>query len=320
MQTKRIGPTDHEQIASEYFGIRGHVTPLPGYIDSNAHIESDTGESYLLRIIPEPDTETIEFTQSVMRAAVVVPYTTPLPVPSLLGTDHQTLDDGRVALVNTWVEGTTFEDLGRPASGAHSIGRAAAEMVMALGSMPETHRRPDREWDLLTAFEVTQPLVRHVGEPAHVQLIEQVLRRIGAIDTGGLPMQINHNDFNEGNILLDGDDVVGVIDFGDANHTVRIGELAIACSYAMLDQDDPMGVATDVVAGYRRLLTIDEQEAACLFDLILARLATSACMAAWRLSQGIPPGRSLGMTWDLLNSLLTSDTDSLAAGLKARTF
>ena len=78
--------------------------------------------------------------------------------------------------------------------------------------------------------------------------------------------------------------VTGVIDFEDVVSTIRIGELSVACAYAMLLQADPISVAMDVIRGYRQIASVTRLEATHLYSLTLARLAVSVCVAA-----GQPP-------------------------------
>ena len=46
------------------------------------------------------------------------------------------------------------------------------------------------------------------------------------------------------------DAVAGLIDFGDALHTVLIAEVAVACAYSILDEADPIGAAANIAAGF----------------------------------------------------------------------
>jgi Ser/Thr protein kinase RdoA (MazF antagonist) len=102
------------------------------------------------------------------------------------------------------------------------------------------------------------------------------------------------------------------IDFGDAPTTYRIAELAIACAYAMLDQDDPVSVAAEACRGYREFTPIADAEATYLFDLILARLATSVCIAASQ-PQGNPQHHDTETAaWNLLEKLMYGDTDRIS--------
>jgi 4-aminobutyrate aminotransferase-like enzyme len=74
--------------------------------------------------------------------------------------------------------------------------------------------------------------------------------------------------------------VSGVIDFGDMVFTYTVGEVAIACAYAMLNKADPLAAAANIVAGYHQNRPLAVQELDVLFDLICMRLCMSVCHAA----------------------------------------
>jgi Ser/Thr protein kinase RdoA (MazF antagonist) len=89
-----------------------------------------------------------------------------------------------------------------------------------------------------------------------------------------------HNDANDYNVLVEPDGkwrnrVSGVIDFGDMVFSYTIGEVAIACAYAMLNKADPLAAAASIVAGYHQNRPLAEQELDVLFDLICMRLCMS---------------------------------------------
>ena len=130
-----------------------------------------------------------------------------------------------------------------------------------------------------------------------------------------LPRQVIHNDLNSENLLVRDGAIVGVIDFSDVVESVRIAELAIACAYAMLDQNDPVSVALEVITGYRSVTEPTAAEVDVLLDLILVRLATSVTMSAR--SDGTNPHQLASETpaWDLLGYLMAADLDVIAAEL-----
>jgi hypothetical protein len=94
-----------------------------------------------------------------------------------------------------------------------------------------------------------------------------------------------HNDANDWNILVDPDrtdKIAGLIDFGDAIHSVLIAEVAVAAAYSMLDLDDPIGGAARIAAGFHAEYPLREEELDLLFDLIVARLVISVSLSAAR--------------------------------------
>jgi len=114
------------------------------------------------------------------------------------------------------------------------------------------------------------------------QLVEPVLE--------GLPRGVVHRNLNVLAALgADGRyHVSGVLDFSDALHTVRVSELAVAVAvaYAMLRAPDPLGAATDVVAGFDAVRPLSDTELSVVFSLAAARLCinatswTAGCAAA----------------------------------------
>jgi 4-aminobutyrate aminotransferase-like enzyme len=73
-----------------------------------------------------------------------------------------------------------------------------------------------------------------------------------------------------------------VIDFGDLVESHPICDLAVACAYGLLHQDDPLTTAGDIVAGYYEQFPLTEDEIALLFPLICMRLSVSVTNSAIR--------------------------------------
>ena len=91
-----------------------------------------------------------------------------------------------------------------------------------------------------------------------------------------------HNDANDNNVLVsdDGRSISGLLDLGDAVHSVTVNELAVAAAYAALDAPDPLGVIATVRRGFERELPLTDSEAAAVHDLVALRLCTSVALSA----------------------------------------
>lgn len=309
-----IEMTEHERIAADRFGIVGTSSPLPGYTDENAKIVDRNGVAALLRISPSDcDPDEIAFSQSAIAAATDLEVETPVVVPTIDGDGRAILDDGRIAHMYTWVDGVSFSEVGSPAHLAGEIGTVAGSMVGALQSLPTWPKRAGFLWEITNAGWVIRERMPSIGDGRRRKFIGRVLDRYDCVDLSMLPRQVIHNDLNSENLLVRDGAIVGVIDFSDVVESVRIAELAIACAYAMLDQDDPVAVALDAIAGYRSVMEPTVAEVDVLLDLILARLATSVSMSAC--SGDTNPHRVASETpaWDLLGRLMTADLDAIAA-------
>jgi Ser/Thr protein kinase RdoA (MazF antagonist) len=100
-----------------------------------------------------------------------------------------------------------------------------------------------------------------------------------------LPRSVIHGDTNDYNVIVENDRVVGLVDFGDMIHSYTIGELAVGIAYIVLDKADPLEHAKAVVSGYASEWTLDANELAALWCLVLMRLCMSICLAAHQQEQ-----------------------------------
>lgn len=310
-------PTDHVQIAREHFGVYGTATAMPGYVDSNARIETSGGSRFMLRVSQRhPNTGRLRFVNEAMEAARTATFDAPTSVPTTSGGLLASFDGDRVARLLTWVDGVTADDAGRSPETAGSWGRTAAEMLRVLEPLRPDYARTFFLWDPGHSVRTIGEYREYVRDERQRALIERVLGYARSVPFDELPAQVIHSDLNAGNIIASGDTITGVIDFEDVALTIRVGELSVACTYAMLTQRDPVSVAMAVIAGYRESASLTEMEATHLFALSLSRMAVSVSVAASR-----PPGNPhqhhiSSIMWDLLSRMLESDTDALAAQFK----
>lgn len=90
-----------------------------------------------------------------------------------------------------------------------------------------------------------------------------------------LPQQIIHNDANPWNVLVDGDRVTGIIDFGDMAYGPKVFDIAIALCYILLRDDSDLSLCSAFLKEYSKELSITPKEISLLYYCIAARLATS---------------------------------------------
>ena len=305
-------------IGREYFGVDGAPSELPGYVDVNIRLDSTDGRSWVLKISPRTqDRATIRLTEHAMAAVKSSSFLSPRAVPTSNGEPYATLPDGSVARLHTWVNGMSYADQGHPPGAACSIGRTAGEIVQCLSAIDTDVHRPDRLWDLRFCADTVAGLSHHLKRADRRSMVDAIVDRVASIPFDDLPVQVIHGDLNTSNLLLQDDAVIGVIDFGDARRTIRISELAIACAYAMLHQDDPVAVASQVCSGFREFSRPSNTEADHLFDLILGRLATSVCIAASLSTDNPHQHDTADATWELLARLTSADMDAISTELRA---
>ncbi|MGN6420064.1 MAG: aminotransferase class III-fold pyridoxal phosphate-dependent enzyme, partial [Pseudobacter sp.] len=189
----------------------------------------------------------------------------------------------------SFIDGDFWADLQyRPDQLYHSLGSFLGRMDQQLQSFshPAMHRR--YTWDISTAADTGKKL----------QFIENHHRRriagyfILQFETEVQPLLSSlrhayvHNDANDHNLLVKEAALSGLIDFGDMVYTALINNLAIACTYAMFDTDDPLKAAALVVESYHASYPLTEQEVDLLYYLIAARLCISVTESAYNKQQG----------------------------------
>jgi hypothetical protein len=97
-----------------------------------------------------------------------------------------------------------------------------------------------------------------------------------------LRQSVIHNDANDHNVLVadDGRAVTGLLDLGDAIHSITANELAVAAAYAALDAAEPLEVIAAVRRGFERELPLTTAESEVVLDLVALRLCTSVALSA----------------------------------------
>jgi len=125
-------------------------------------------------------------------------------------------------------------------------------------------------------------------------------------DLKSLQWQFIHGDMNRENILVRGDRVTGLVDFGDSCFNPVVCDLAICLAYVMMDRDDPLETAAIVTGAYHEIRPLTEAELSVLLPLVCGRLAVSIAVSMSR--RRIAPDNpnwfgSEKSAWDLLVTL-----------------
>jgi Ser/Thr protein kinase RdoA (MazF antagonist) len=169
------------------------------------------------------------------------------------------------------------------------MGTCLARLTLALRGFFHPIANYELLWDLKHTLKLRQYLP-HITDADHHELVSYFLDRF---DRNVLPLipklraQVLHNDFVPDNILVAENDpgcIVGIIDFGDMIHTPLIIDLATTIAPMLRGHTDPVGVATEILAGYHEWVPIERAELWILYDLIAARLTMLNVIASWRVT------------------------------------
>lgn len=287
-----------EQATAELWAQRlyGDVVvarPLPGDIDRNFLLENANGVRSVLKIAPaQTDPTAVDCPLAILDHLRSSPLSEMVPVvlrdqngerlSKIIDENGATLLVRRVSYLDGVPLSTTTADEGL----LREIGQILGQLDLALNCFDHPGAHIGHTWDLLRLPDLQPNLdalgseIRPAVESAMSRYLQKVEPRLS-----GLPRSVIHNDANDYNVLVNvrssGETrLSGLIDFGDALHTVTIAELAIGCAYAMLDSNDPERNARAMTAGYESARPLSSLELELLPDLIEARLCASLLHSA----------------------------------------
>jgi len=276
--------------------------------DQNFRVAGDDGRGWVLKVSNSGEREAvIEMEVGVVRHIAAVDPTLPVALP------HATRD------------GAPWAAAAGPGGTRHLV-RLLPLMPGRNGAAAELSRDAIRDFGAVSARlgRATRGYFhRMAGRPIlwdvkhlptlrpHLPLIADAARALSRdprpLRGGVLPplagfrAQVIHNDLTFDNALLDADGrVSGIVDFGDMAHTALVLDLVAALVALFGGRQDPadlFGVAEAALAGYAAVTPLEDAEAAVLGDVVLARLAQTTLISAWRV--GIYPENAAYLSsWD----------------------
>ncbi len=317
-------------LLAEAYGIEGDLVRLPGE-NENYAVAAKSGERFVLKLAdPALGSEELELEHQAVESAhaaglgVALPRIQPTRAGGIEARSSR-LKAARGRLLG-FVHGSAWNDRPTPPGKEtlRNLGGLLGRLDLALVHVSHPAAVRTHRWDLTTAAQ-HRPKIALVEDRAKRRLLEHAFHLYSACALprlGALPWSLIHGDANDENILLDGDRISGLLDFGDCLHNPTICELAIALAYVMLERDDALEAGAAVVSGYHELRPLGADELAVLFPLICGRLATTVTVAAER--RRIDPDHpnwfvTEAPAWRLLERLGDDDPAAVGAALAAET-
>jgi 4-aminobutyrate aminotransferase-like enzyme/Ser/Thr protein kinase RdoA (MazF antagonist) len=310
----RFQIADAEHFAQEHYGLECSAAPLPSERDQNFHLRAASGAQFVLKIANSREAlEVLSLQNHAMEflASAGTGLRWPGVVRSRSGNPIVPIgsEEGAAWFMRllTWIEGECLANVApHTPELLQSLGRSLAETALALSGFRHAAAHRTLYWDLRHA-SLARPHLALLTDPQRT-LVEPFLAAAEQLVWDRLPTGVIHGDANDYNILADaqGSRVVSILDFGDMVHTATVCDLAIALAYVMLDKQDPIAAAAQVVAGYGEVRPLSEAELDAVYPLAAARLAMSVCYAAYQSSHA-PENNYLNITnapaWRLLARL-----------------
>ncbi len=261
---------------------------LNGYDNANYLVSTKQGNyiyktykySESLYDILKAENETLLFLEDGFKTKV------PKPIPFKDNSYVKTLNiDNKTEICRmlSFLPGVFFGDTKHTKKLFQSFGLFLAELDIKLKTFKNyTIQARQWEWDL-QYFDLNKKYIRDIDDAKNRNIVKYFFNEFEEIIRPLIPelrKQIIHNDANEWNVLVQEEEISGIIDFGDLAYSFLINELAIAITYACYDKENPIEWAVVIVKSYHKKLPLEEKEIQILYYLIAARLCTSVCNSA----------------------------------------
>ena len=282
------------RIVTELFGIDGDFSALSSERDQNVRIIANDGAQFVLKIAHADEAVgVIDFQTKALQHLAAVAPTLPVPrvVPTVAGEPYTTVThaDGKRHLVRvvTYLAGAVVDHRHSSGELRRNIGRFLAQTDLALRSFFHPSARHEMLWDITQSAQL-RPYTKHIRDASARQLIEQTLDHFLTVTMPALGKtrhQVIHADAHGGNLLCDPDNraqVVGLLDFGDMIYAPLVIELAIAANLRGVSADRMVDAVCHTVSAFDSVLPLEEAEVDLIYDCIMARLAITAVIMAWR--------------------------------------
>ncbi|MEJ2541051.1 MAG: aminotransferase class III-fold pyridoxal phosphate-dependent enzyme [Gemmatimonadota bacterium] len=313
----------------ETWGLEATFSRLGGE-NENHLVTTGPGRRYVLKLgDPGDSLDEIGLEQAAVEAVhaagidVGVPRVVPTRGGSPLATFRPPDGPPRPSRLLSFVEGTLWDDAG-PASPSRlrEAGGLLGRLPGALAAVESPALRRSHRWDLTKAGALRSSVGQVEGSERRRMAREAFRLWAGAEPfLAELPRGLIHGDVNGGNLLVQGDRIVGLLDFGDTLVNPLICDLAIAMAYLLLDCENPMEAGAHLVAGYHGVRPLSSAELELLFPLVCGRLGFSVVQSAVR--RGEDPDRTAWFVteapaWRALERYLQLDPVRAAEGWSSR--
>ena len=273
-------------VLKKVYGIEAReIKELASERDQNFLAETSTGKLVLKVANLREERAILDFqNQALTHVAEQDPeLSIPRLKAALSGGLIETTEGGHMCRLLNFLPGKLLADT-RPHSDAllRDLGRFMGRLDSALEGF--SHDAQDRYlyWDSKHAATTIREGLEYIADDQRRSLVKHYLSSFEEIATRlePRPKGIIHNDGNDYNILVRDGVMAGILDFGDMVSSALVFEVANTAAYCILDKNDPLEIASHVVAGYYEARPLSAAELELVFPLICTRLAMSVANAA----------------------------------------
>ncbi len=278
-----------EGVLKTHWGIDAKLRPLPGELDQNFLAQDQNGSKYILKIMRNDCPEWLIKAQieSIEKINIKDPsLKIPKIIKSLQGTpfiiQNDQTEKARILWVQRYIPGKCYAEIKQKTTDlSFAIGVTLGGIDKALANYQNEKLVRDFKWNLPGSLWIEKYLAV-IKNSERNWIISKIVKDFKEVlpELSNLSSQIIHNDPNDYNILISGDNyrsltVSGIVDFGDICQAPRICDLAIAAAYIVLDHPNPENMLAALVSGYNSIYPLSTQEVDIIWRLLRMRLAVS---------------------------------------------
>ena len=289
-----------QAIAEKYFGIQASAHELPSERDQNFLLTSRDGEKFVLKIANRGEKREVLEAQNAMLGHLKGKVSfCPRVVTAGSGEGIEVVE-GQFVRVLSYLPGRPLAKVeAQSVELLYDFGRKLGQLDRALEEFDHPGAHRDFYWDLMKGPQIVNKYGPQIKEDWLRELV--IGFSTGSLDH--LRKSVIHGDANDYNVLVEGDEVVGLIDFGDIVYSYTVGDLAIAVAYVILGKTEPRAAAAPVIEGYVREFSLTKDELDALWTLVRLRLCMSVAIAAYQQAQQ-PENEYLGVSQALIAETL----------------
>jgi Ser/Thr protein kinase RdoA (MazF antagonist)/murein DD-endopeptidase MepM/ murein hydrolase activator NlpD len=281
-----------QKLVEEYYGIKGNATRLDGELDLNFKISANDSQYFLKIYNQSIDIEFAKFQENIFKKLDKTLEKKVYP-KQLLNTKGNAISSfcdknnrKRFFRLNSWIDGRLWSEV-NPITNTlrKKLGRSAGKLTKSLESLKIIDSNYNTDWDLAKSLWTVNYL-KLFNTKKKLKVIQYFqdcfLNDLASYQT--LRKSFIHNDINDHNVIITkklvNPDVKGIIDFGDTLKSQTINDLAVTCTYAIMNCTNPLSSAISVVRGYNENYKLFDSELYHLYNLIGMRLVVSLTKSA----------------------------------------
>jgi len=275
-------------LLKTHYDIDGKLILLPGEIDLNFKVKVANENKYVLKITKLDENRTyLDFQEKILLHLknIEAPHIIKNSEGDFITSFKDKTGKNHSIRLLSWISGRVWSTV-NPITGSlrESLGERCGEVTEKLKSFNHKYSRRYFEWDLSQSLWVEN----------HFSLFDEeqnILLNPFLVSFKNFQKKYNklrkgivHNDANDNNIIVTNDlvnpKVISLIDYGDAIYTQIINDVAICCTYAIMEVTDPLEAAIPVIRGYNSKFPLEQEEIKILYILIAMRLIVSITKSA----------------------------------------